>query len=73
MKSRKEVAAYARRLFADSFMEEVPASRQIVPVPEKGGWHCGKCEIGALMDFIYDGKPTGREEEIWHSRNLRNR
>ena len=71
MRSRKEAVGYARRLFNRGL--SVPRSDHIDPVPEKRAWHWGQCEIAALMDFIYEGKPAGADEEIWHKRNLGNR
>jgi hypothetical protein len=71
MKTRKEAVEYARRIFPAMF-DETAAKDRIDPVPEKKAWHWGRCEIGALMDFIYDGPPKSPEEEIWHEKNLRN-
>jgi len=84
MKTRKEAAAYARRVFFGAY--EVPKDQEIHPttlikpeliwddgVARKEAHHWGKVEIAALMDFIYEGEPQDEDEQIWRKKNLRNR
>ena len=86
MKTRKEAAAYARRVFYVAY--DIPQDQEIHPTTlidhdpdpddhlypdHKDAWHWGKVEIAALMDFIYEGEPQSQDEEIWTKKNLRNR
>jgi len=83
MKTRKEAAAYARRVFYVAY--DIPHDEKIHPTTlidpkgkydgqaRKETWHWGKVEIAALMDFIYEGEPQSQDEEIWTKKNLRNR
>ena len=62
MKTREEIA---------KFMEGQMSGT--IPSPENSSWHYGKCELRQLMDFIFDGPPTSKAEEVFEPLRLRNK
>ena len=61
MKTREETAR---------FMEsQINGTAPAIP---NSCWHYGKCELRQLMDFIFDGPPTRKEEEAFEPLRLRN-
>ena len=60
MKTRAEAA----RFIMDQLDGEAPS------IPHSR-WHYGKCELGQLLDFIYEGPPRD-EERIGEGLRLRN-
>lgn len=64
MKTREEIA---------KFMEGQLDGSIPLPVTRQGyGWHYGKCGLRQLMDFIFDGPPTCKAEEVFEPLRLRN-
>lgn len=61
MKTREEAAKFAEELMKSGGSNE-----------KKRCWHFGKCEVRELMDFIYGGPPTCKEEEVFEPLRLRN-
>ena len=61
MKTRKEIAKFMESQFDDT-----------APKIPKSAWHYGKCELRQLMDFIFDGPPTRKEEDVFEPLRLRN-
>ena len=61
MRTRREVAG---------FLNELLAQRK-EPVPDKNmrdyrglPYHWGLCEFRQLMDYLYEGVPNGKDEDI---------
>lgn len=58
MKSRQETAEFINNL-------EVGSN------PKQEGWHFGMLDLRDIMDFIYEGKPASKDEEIrWNGRQF---
>jgi len=63
VKTREEIAKFMEGQFDGT----IPDPCQV------GGWHYGKCELRQLMDFIFDGPPTSKAEEVFEPLRLRNK
>ena len=55
MKSRKEAAEYISAMLNDDDIETFS---------KKGRHHWGWYELRHIMDFIYEGEPESKEEEL---------
>ena len=64
MKTREEIAEFIEGQFWGS----IPDPRSFSHAP----WHYGKCNLRQLMDFIFDGPPMSKEEEVFEPKRLRN-
>ena len=63
MKTREEIAKFIEGQFDHTVPDPCP----------QGGWHYGKCELRQLMDFIFDGPPTCKAEDVFEPLRLRNK
>lgn len=61
MKTREEAAKYVESLMEDGYLSK-----------EKSAWHFGKVEIRDLFDFIWEGPPLDKKEEVFEPLKLRN-
>lgn len=43
-----------------------------IPSPPNSGCRYGRCELRQLMDFMFDGPPARKEEEVFEPLRLRN-
>ena len=59
MKTRKQVAAFINKGTSKREVRE-----QLEELFEKNAYHFGKKDLRVLLDFIYEGKPTCKAEEI---------
>ena len=65
MKTREETARFVEQQF------KVYGSDYKCPLEKSRKWHYGKQDVRALLDFIYDGPPDGKEQDV-QGKNLRN-
>ena len=56
MKTREETARFVENQFDNFGTYKCP--------PTKAGWHYGRQDVKALLDFIYEGKPNTEVEKI---------
>ena len=64
MKTREEAAKYVEYLMDRG----ARAKKAIKGAP----WHFGKMEVRELFDFIWEGSPQSKEEEVFEPYKLRN-
>ena len=63
MKTRAEIA---------QFMDK-QLKGKVKRAPGKfAAYHYGRCELRQLLDFIFDGRPTCKEDEAFEPLRLRN-
>lgn len=60
MKTREEAAKFAEYLMKWGC------------TAKKGAWHFGKMEVRELFDFIWEGPPQSKAEEVFEPLKLRN-
>ncbi len=64
MKTRSEVVAFIHNTDPRIAIPNLNLRNRYKGKGEKAAWHYGVCELRQLLDFIYDGPPLSKEEEL---------
>ncbi len=64
MKTRSEVVKFIHNTDPGMTIPDLNFKNPYKGEGEKSAWHYGVCELRQLLDFIYNGPPLSKKEEL---------